>query len=244
MKKSLRIICLLLAVMIMALMCVSCAQQKKYEEYARKYLKEKYPGRVFEMISYSRENEDTSSRYHVVGKCLSDSIEFDMYIYSSILITDSYSIDRANHIMKDLLKPIVEDSLVSENIEEITWIRKYKEGNTDGSFVEYNLKEKITLDDLNSLYNVKLYDTLSIDDVAKTILFLSRTLEFENKSLDSITYSFVYENQTYTLTLSTEVVKDMVAEKVSEYIVKLIENNKTGNKQFYWEETLPISLDN
>ena len=237
MKRILKIVSFVLATIFVLLLCVSCAQQRRYEEMATKYLKEKYPGRVFEMISYNRENEDTSGRYHVY-----DNVKFEMYIYSSILITDSYSIDRANIQMKELLEPVLEDSMVGDNVRDITWIRKYKEGNTDGSFVEYNFREKITLDDLHDIYEVSLVDSLSLEDVAKTVLFLSRTFEVVEKPLDSVTYSFIYENKTYTLTLSTGVVKDMTEAKVAEYIKNLIENSAPEQKQFYWESTSPIVL--
>lgn len=203
MSKKLKIVLLFTIIAAILLTCVACSLQKKYENAAGDYLKNKYPQRKFEMLSYEKDNNDTSGRYIVKIKCLNDNVTFDMYIYSSILITDSYNVDRANFNMKTLLKPILEDSGVEDKISNIEWLRKYNEESTDGSFISYDYPEDITIDNLkNSIYRVYIDETLELQDIAFVISRISRAFELNDKSL-TIGFQFKYNNKNYVATLET-----------------------------------------
>lgn len=241
MKKIIRIIALLLLIVSTILLSVSCSLQKKYEQAASDYLKNKYPQRKFEMLSYRKNPDDSSGRYEVEVRCLTDDIEFEMYIYSSILITDSYNIERANERMYVLLDSILTDSLVKDKVDNIEWLRKYNEESTDGSFVEYDYPEDITLKDLKSIYRIFINKELSIEEIAKVICNISRSFELNEKSLESVGFSFVLNDVEYVLNVSTEFASYKTEEEVVNFINTAIENT-SNTKNFYWETTQAIPL--
>ena len=119
MKVLTRILSILLVAALM-LSVVSCGTtEEDVYERVRKYLAKEYPSKEFTVIDYEKRNE-TSGRYEINARCIDDSIDFKIYMYSSIAITDSYSVERANEMMNDLIAEQISEDLLSK-FKYIKW---------------------------------------------------------------------------------------------------------------------------
>ena len=166
MKILMRTVALLMALAICFSFC-SCSTEEDVYERAQKYLAKEYPTKEFTIIDYEKRSE-TSGRYEINAHCLNDSTDFKIYMYSSIAITDSYSVQKANSAMSELIESAVGDELL-QKFKYVEWYDIYSDRATDYRFREVELKDTFTLSDISTIHEIKISDSVTAAEVGGVI---------------------------------------------------------------------------
>lgn len=238
MKTFSKILAFVLVGCIVLLLFLSCDKNKEYSKMALDYLEEKYDDKDFSVNSVIREGK-TSGRYVVNAQSSDDKVSFDVFVYSSILISDGYSVTKANLNMNKLFDDVLAENELKESVDSITWLRLYNELDTDYSFVSVENPDQVASEDVQNIYKVVLSDKLDMEEISKVIKTLSDALAENFLELKDVTYEFVLDGKTYNATLPVSVTVDKSSDEIKEFIQEKIdaqsENEPTRN--FYWQES-------
>ena len=170
--KNIKKVTAIFLVMIYAFAVTSCRASEKVLSKINNYLEDEYPGKTFSVKDYTKRNE-TSGRYEVNASCNEDNIEFQIYIYSTISATDSYSVKRANIQMEKAIRE--ELSLFNKNLSSkfktIQWLDIYDDNAYNYSFRHVDAEKEYRIADLHNggIYMVELADGLTIAEVGGAI---------------------------------------------------------------------------
>ena len=188
-----------LAVMVFSL--VSCGYNDDIGDRVVSYLAEEYPDKIFDIIDYEKHN-NTSGRYEINIRCRDDGVKFRMYVYSTISVTDGYSVERANSLMKEAVKQELGESLV-EKFTDIKWYDVYADYAENYRFREVDLYEEVALSDLDNIHKLQLAYTLSEAEIGAAIYDFVNELcdeSADNCSFESVVFEYKVGRVTYLFT--------------------------------------------
>ncbi len=231
----------------------SCQASDKTLAKINNYLTDQYPGESFTVMSYTKRNE-TSGRYEVNAVRNSSNgdndIDFQIYIYSTISATDSYSVTRANLQMEKAIKEELAktNKELPEKIAKIQWLDIYDDNAYDYSFRHVDAKKEYTIKDLHysKIHRVVLADGLTISSVGSAIY------DFMNDFYDNTPYvikdtTFVYSinKVEYEFTTDSKTVHELgkagITNLLLQNLVTTVENDNriiTSSTKFsYISET-------
>lgn len=226
--KLLRRLAAFLAIAMTVFSSVSCGYTMDISERVEKYLAEEYPGRTFDIIDYEK-HSNTSGRYEINVRCRDDGIKFRMYIYSSIAVTDGYSVERANYCMSEVMYGEIGDEL-SDKIEHIEWYDIYADDAENYRFREIELKENFALKDIEKIHEIKLANGLDEAEIGEVVYDTVYELcdEYSDYcSVQSIVFTYKISRVSYTLTTDSKSILDLgkdgvvcfILENITEYSV-------------------------
>ena len=194
--------------------------------------KKEYPTKEFTVIDYEKRNE-TSGRYEINARCLDDSTDFKIYMYSSIAITDSYSVERANAAMSEVVEAVVGEELL-QKFKYVEWHNIFADRATDYRFREVEVKESFTLSDITTINEIKISDSVTAADVGGVIYDFMYAL-CDNPStpcnVEKAKFVFKIGRYTYHFTTSSEAVLELGRDGVVYYVLK----NVTGENGTFKE---------
>lgn len=239
----LRLACLVLALSVVFAF-VGCSPSKSVQKKVLNFLHEKYGDEYdFEYIDYTQ-NKETNGRYDVTARCVNDGIVFKIYVYSSVLITDSYSVEKANATMK---KQICDFYLLhdySDAVEDITWMNIYEDNATDYSFRTVPLSDSYTLNTTESIYRIKLKDGMNPNQFMGFICNFASDFISSGIDLKSMSFAIDYKDYTFVINTSTDIMKEYSYGEVIEKMVPLIETRVAEKKGLFdIEKTCTIDMD-
>ena len=238
MKTFSKILAFVLVGCLVLLLLLSCDKNKEYSKMALDYLEEKYDDKDFSVNSVIREGK-TSGRYVVNAQCIDDKVSFDVFVYSSILISDGYSVTKANLNMNTLFDEVLNESNLKESVNSITWLRLFNEQDTDYSFVSVENPDQVASEDVENIYRVVLSEKLNLEEISSVIKTLSDALAENFQELKDVTYEFILEGTTFNATLPVSVTLDKSSEEIKGFLQEKIDA-QSGNeptRNFYWQES-------
>ncbi len=228
MRKFKVLLCLVAALCAFALLLTSCAASKKYEKQVLSYLEDKYEGKSFELLSYSK-NKKTSSRYEIKAVCLDDDTEFEIYAYSANNISDGYAVTKANNAMGEKLNHIFSYSEAGKYVTDVRWLRLYNEKDTDYTFMSVENVEKYTSEDkITSIDAVIFGNPLKAEQVADGIISSVKALEENDIVLESVGFEFTVLTQGCRMESSTADILAASVEELTGFINEKMEETKDG----------------
>lgn len=233
-----------LSLFLVAALCFSlcsCSTEEDVYERAQKYLAKEYPTKEFTIIDYEKRSE-TSGRYEINARCLDDSTDFKIYMYSSIAITDSYSVEKANAAMSELIESAVGDELL-QKFKYVEWYDIYSDRATDYRFREVELKEAFALSDIITINEIKISDSVTAAEVGGVIYdFMHSLCDDPASQCDVEKAEFVFKigRYTYYFTTSSEAVLELGRDGVIYYVLK----NITGEGGTFKEVEFEYFSDN
>lgn len=212
MKKFKRFTALFFVVLYL-LAATSCQASDKVLQKINNYLTDEYPGKTFEVMSYTQKNE-TSGRYEVNAVCLDDNIEFEIYIYSTIYASDSYSVLRANEQMEKAIRAELDSFYknLSGNLKTIQWLDVYEDGAQGYSFRYVDSKKDYTLANLNNteIYKIEFADGLTISEVGGSIYdFMNDFYSYTPYVVGATTFVYTLNEITYEFTTDAQSIHEM-----------------------------------
>lgn len=235
MKLFARIVSLLLVFML-CFMLASCSTEEDVYERVRKHLEKEYPGMNFTVIDYEKRNE-TSGRYEINARCLDDGVEFKLFIYSSITVTDSYSVERANTMMETLVTTEIGEEL-SKKFKYVQWYDIYADRAENYRFREVSATEIFDLEDMKNIYEVRISESVKEAEIGGVIYdFMYSLCDEEADECDVETAEFVFKigRLTYRFTTSSEAVLELGRDGVVFYVLKNIESSNSPFKDVEFE---------
>lgn len=207
MKVLTRILSILLVVAFM-FSAVSCGTtDEDVYERVRKYLAKEYPGKEFKVIDYEKRSE-TSGRYEINARCIDDSIDFKIYMYSSIAITDSYSVERANSMMNDLIAEQISEELLNK-FKYIEWYDIFADRAVDYRFREVVVAEEFSLFDIENIHEIRISESVSEAEVGGVIYDFMYDLCMDGAGgcdVEKAVFVFKIGRYTYNFTTSSEAI--------------------------------------
>lgn len=195
------------------LVSASCQASEKVLDKINAYLTEEYPGKTFSVTSYTKRNE-TSGRYEVDAVCEDDSIKFQLYIYSTITATDSYSVERANMQMEKAIRTEIDlfYADLSSKFSSIQWLDIYADNAVGYSFRYVDHEKEYKLADLNNsdIYRVVLADGLTISEVGGAIYdFMDDFYRYTPYVIGKTTFVYTLNQVTYEFTTDSKTTNDL-----------------------------------
>ena len=227
------------AVLLVAALCfclLSCNNEEDVYERVDKYLKKEYPSKEFTVIDYEKRNE-TSGRYEINARCLDDSTDFKIYMYSSIAITDSYSVEKANAAMSEIVEAAVGEELL-QKFKYVEWYDVFADKATDYRFREVDINEDFTLSDIKTLNEIKFSENVTAADVGGVIYdFMYALCDDPAMPCDVEKAVFVFKigRYTYRFTTSSEAVLELGRDGVTYYVLKNVTNESGTFKEVEFE---------
>ena len=207
MKVLTRILSLLLVAVLM-FSFVSCGNtEEDVYERVRKYLEKEYPSKEFTVIDYEKRNE-TSGRYEINARCIDDSVDFKIYMYSSIAITDRYSVERANSMMYELIKEKISEELLNK-FKYIKWYDIFADRAADYRFRNVIVAEEFSLFDIETLHEIRISESVKESDIGGVIYDFMYALCADGVSgcdIEKAKFTFKIGRYTYNFTTSSEAI--------------------------------------
>jgi hypothetical protein len=228
------IACILIAVLVFSLF--SCTgYSEDVAEKIEEYLENEYPGRKFAVLDYEKHNE-TSGRYEINVRCLDDGVEFMMFMYNSIAVTDGYSVERANSMMESAVREEI-GNVLSKKIESVSWYNIYADRATNYRFREIDLAESFSVAALKEINEIELSASLGAEDVAETIYDFIYELCGEEKNLEISRAEFVFKvnRVTYRFTTDSKAVLALGKDGVLYCIINNIDETPSSLREIEFE---------
>ena len=236
MKVLTRILSILLVVAFM-FSAVSCGTtDEDVYERVRKYLAKEYPGKEFKVIDYEKRSE-TSGRYEINARCLDDGTEFKIYMYSSIAVTDSYSVERANSMMNEVIASEIGEDLLKK-FSYIEWYNIFADRATDYRFREVDVAESFSLADINEIYEIKVSENVSQSEIGGVIYDFMYSLcdEYEDGcDIENVVFTFKIGRYTYRFTTSSKAVLTLGRDGITYYVITNIARDNSAFKDVEFE---------
>ena len=191
----------------------SCQASEKVLDKINTYLTEEHPGKSFSITNYTKRNE-TSGRYEINAVCLDDNIEFQIYIYSTITATDSYSVERANAQMEKAIRTEMDlfHKDLSQKFSSIQWLNIYSDNAIGYSFREMDTEKTYKLSDLNNsgIYRIEFADGLTISEVGGAIYDVMDDFNrFTPYVICETTFIYTLNQVTYEFTTDAKTISDL-----------------------------------
>lgn len=215
---------------------VACGTEEDVYERVQKYLAKEYPSGNFTFISYEKRNE-TSGRYEINARCLDDGTDFKIYMYSSIAVTDSYSVEKANSEMNEIIAAETGEELLLK-FKYINWYDIYADRATDYRFREVELKDEFSLSDIKEIDEIKISESVGEADVGGVIYDLMYALCDEaedNCNIEKAEFVFKIGRYTYHFMTSSKAVLGLGRDGMTYYIIKNITNDSGTFKDVEFE---------
>ena len=235
MKILVRLISLLL-VFACCFSLVSCGTEEDIHERVQNYLAKEYPSKEFKIISYEKRNE-TSGRYEINVRCLDDGVEFKIYMYSSIAVTDGYSVERANDMMEAIISEEIGEEL-TKKFKYIQCYNIYADRATDYRFREVPMADEFTLADIKSIYEIRISENIREADIGGVIYDFMYALSDEAEDdADVETAEFIFKigRLTYRFKTSSEAVLKLGRDGVIYYVLSNVSSNNSPFKDVEFE---------
>lgn len=245
MKKTLfmKMLCLLLASCII-MMAAGCTPSKSVQKKVLNYLQDKYGSNYdFEYVSHTQ-NKETNGRYEVTVRCKNDGLDFKIFVYSSVLITDSYSVDRANAAMEKNIREFLLSRDYSDSISRITWLNIFEDDATDYKFRTVPLTEHYSLSDAENIYRIEMADGLNPYQFVGGIYNFNSDLLASGVELKSASFAFNYKDLTFVIETDADSIKKYSYGETIEVLVPIIEANASEKKGlFSIDKVYTIKMD-
>ena len=210
----------LLLVSVFLFSLTSCGYTLDVTERITTHLEKHYPEKSFDIIDYEQHNE-TSGRYEVNLRCRDDGISFRMFVYSSISITDSYSVERANSGMKELIFDKL-DTETEEQLKNLQWYDIYADKAANYRFRKIELKEELSLADIESIYEISLKDGIDPAKIGGYIYDFVYALcadPANGCAFDSADFVYKIDRTTYTFTVDSQSVLNLGRDGVIHFVI-------------------------
>ena len=233
MKALTRILSLLL-VAAMMLSLASCGTEEDVYERVGKYLEKKYPLKEFNIINYEKRNE-TSGRYEINARCVDDSVDFKIYMYSSIAITDSYGVERANLMMYELIEEKISEELLNK-FKYIKWYDIFADRAVDYRFRNVPVSEEFALFDIETLHEVRISDSVKEADIGGVIYDFMYELCADGVSdIEKAEFTFKIGRYTYNFTTSSEAILKLGRDGTIYYVLSHTSSEGSTFKEVNFE---------
>jgi hypothetical protein len=210
----------LLLVSVFLFSLTSCSYTLDVTERITTHLEKEYPEKSFDIIDYEQHNE-TSGRYEVNLRCRDDGINFRMFVYSSISITDSYSVERANSCMKDLVFDKI-DTEVEEQLKNLQWYDIYADRAANYRFRKIEVDEEFSLSDIKSIYQISFKDGIDPAKIGGYIYDFVYALcagSDSGCSFDSAAFVYKIDRTTYTFTTDSQSVLNLGRDGIIHFVI-------------------------
>lgn len=223
---------------------VGCTPSKSVQKKVLNYLHEKYGSNYdFEYVSYVQ-NKETNGRYEVDVRCKNDGLNFKLFVYSSVLITDSYSVDRANAAMEKSIREFLLSRNYADSIEKITWLNSFEDDATDYKFRTVPLTDSYDLSDAENIYRVELSDDLTPQQFVGVIYNFNSDLLDSKIELKSASFSMEYKDMTFVIETDFESIKKYSYGETISKMVPIIESAANEKKGiFNIDKVCTINMD-
>jgi hypothetical protein len=217
---------------------VSCNNEEDIYKRVREYLEKEYPDRKFTVIDYEKRSE-TSGRYEINARCTDDGdgTNFKIYIYSSITVTDSYSVERANHMMEDIIATEIGEELFKK-IKYVNWYDIYADKSSGYGFRKVPVKETVSFSDLETIEEIKIDESVEMADIGGVIYDFMYALCNDTASACDISEAeFVFKSgrYTYRFKTSSEAILELGRDGTIYYIIKNITSQSSTFKDVEFE---------
>ncbi len=217
---------------------VSCNNEEDIYKRAKEYLAKEYPDRKFTIIDYEKRSE-TSGRYEINARCTDDGdgTDFKIYIYSSIAITDSYSVERANNMMEEIIAEEIGEELLKK-IKYINWYDINADRATGYSFRKVPVTETLSFSDLKEIDEIKIDESVEKADIGGVIYDFMYALCNDTASACDISKAeFVFKTgrYTYRFTTSSEAILELGRDGTIYYIIKNVVSQSSTFKDVEFE---------
>ncbi len=235
MKVLTRILSLLLVAALM-FSFVSCGTEEDVYERVRKYLEKEYPSKEFTVIDYEKRNE-TSGRYEINARCIDDSVDFKIYMYSSIAITDSYSVERANSMMYELIAEKISEELLNK-FKYIKWHDIFADRAADYRFRNVAVAEEFALFDIETLHEIKISESVKEADIGGVIYDFMYALCADGVSgcdIEKAEFTFKIGRYTYHFTTSSEAILKLGRDGTVYYVLSYTSSEGSTFKDVEFE---------
>lgn len=234
MKKLQKISALILVAALLIMIITSCSSEKVIKK-VDDYLESEYPNKTFEVIDYTKRTE-TSGRYEVNLICENDNVEFQMYIYSNISATDSYSVEKTNAVMSELITEkldFVYGKNFSDKFEKIQYLDIYEDKESDYKFRTVDLDEELSLENVKKIYRVEFAEGLTVSDVGSAIYdFLNMFHSYTPCKHMEATFAYTINQISYEFTADSETAFSMGKARVVNEVLKNIVTSAEKNGKF------------
>jgi len=235
MKILSRVISLLL-VAVLCFSLVSCGMVEDVYERVRKHLAKEYPSKEFTVINYEKRNE-TSGRYEINARCLDDGTEFKIYMYSKIAVTDSYSVERANEMMGDVIAAEIGEELIKK-FKYIQWNDIFADRATDYRFREVAVADKFALSDIVKIHEIKIAENLTEAEIGAVVYDFMYSLCDEAEDachIEEAEFVFKIGRITYSFKTSSKAVLGLGRDGIIYYVLKNVTNDNSYFKDVEFE---------
>ena len=222
---------LVASLMLFAVSCES-SEQKAYDK-VNAYLAEKYNGMEFEVGGYTQDLE-TSGKYTFNVTCQTTGIEFEV-IMSSLMTSDSYQICYANAQIREEIYDLLGTAKDLTCVENIQCFDRYDEEAGTYRFRDFTEEALHGLDDISSLYRVKLSGVQSPNDAAQCVYMFCDVLYAKGVLLDKITFDFILDGEPILFTTNTNTVEGLDSFEPLEELFTAVKAPSAANSIFYRE---------
>lgn len=242
MKTLTRFTALLLA-FALCFMLVSCGEEEDVHEQVGNYLEKRYPGKEFTIIDYDKRSE-TSGRYEINARSVEDGIEFKLYMYS-INVTDSYSVERANKLMKALVEAEFDEDL-KKSFKYVQCYNIYSDRATNYRFREVDYIKDYTLADIKDIYEIKISESVKEAEIGGVIYdFMYSLCDEEAEGCDIASAEFVFKigRLTYRFTTSSKAVLELGRDGTIFYVLDNLSKSNNPFKDVEFEYFSPEEIE-
>ena len=160
-----------------------------------------------------------------------------VFMYSSIAITDSYSVEKANTEINEIISAATGEELLLK-FKYINWYDIYADRATDYRFREVELKETFSLSDIKEIDEIKISESVQSADVGGVIYDLMYALcsKAENQcNIEKAEFVFKIGRYTYHFTTSSKAVLGIGRDGMIYYIITNITSESGTFKDVEFE---------
>lgn len=232
MKIARRVLGCLLALGI-ALSVIGCTPSKKIQNNVLSYLQEKYGENLsFEYVDYTQD-KGASGRYEVNARCTTDGTEFMIYVYSSLFITDSYSVELANDTMDTAIRELFLTKEYSDYVEKITWKNLYEDDAADYRFRTVENPNFVDIREANRIYRVTLTPDRTPEQYVSWMFNFLYDMKDSGAEVEDISFEFPYGDDTFLVHTDYGTIAEFGFGQVLYRIVPVIEAEAAKPKDLF-----------
>lgn len=233
MMKTVRRVLGCLLVLGIALSVIGCTPSKKIQNNVLGYLQDKYgDGLSFEYIDYTQD-KGASGRYEVNARCTTDGTVFQIYVYSSLFITDSYSVVRANDTMDKAIRELFLTKDYSDYIEKITWKNLFEDDAADYRFRTVEEPNVVDIREANRIYRVALTAGRTPEQYVSWMFNFLYDMKDSGAEVADVSFEFPYGDDTFVIHTDYGTIAEFGFGQVLYKIVPVIEEEAARQKDIF-----------
>ncbi|MBQ0010151.1 MAG: hypothetical protein KBS76_03505 [Ruminococcus sp.] len=233
MMKTVRRVLGCLLILGITLSVIGCTPSKKIQNNVLSYLQDKYGDELsFEYIDYTQD-KGASGRYEVDARCTTDGTEFQIYVYSSLFITDSYSVVLANGAMDKAIRELFLTKDYSFYIEKITWKNLFEDGTTDYRFRTVEHPNIVDIREANRIYRVTLTPDHTPEQYISWMFNFLYDMKDSGAEVEDISFEFPYGDDTFIVHTDYATIAEFGFGQVLYKIVPVIEEEAARPKNLF-----------